>query len=219
MRKNLKIISMIVMMFFLIFFNNSVFADDKTHELIIDDNGIKYSNVDNMFINLEEMIPGDSKSKLLTIENIGTKPQQVFMRVEKLSEEADTDLLSKIKLEVNYNNKTIYKGRACGSDGLGDNINSGTIAPKKSYTIEVNVTLDGMSTENEYQDTKGQVKWIFTTMADNTNSSLNDDNLGDDNIKPPQTGDNGIYVYILLFVTCIVLLYLHKRNLDKNNAS
>ena len=78
---------MIVMMFFLIFFNNSVFADDKTHELIIDDNGIKYSNADNMFINLEEMVPGDSESKLLTIKNIGTKSQQVFLKVEKLSEE------------------------------------------------------------------------------------------------------------------------------------
>ncbi len=210
MEKNLKVISIIVMMFFLIFSNNLVFADEQNYELIIDNKGIKFSNEDKVFIKLEEMVPGDSQNKSLTIKNNGNKPQEIFMRAERLTEESDADLLSKIKLEINYNEKNIYEGSASGEDGLSKDISLGVVKPGEEHKLDASVVLDGMSTGNEYHETEGKVEWIFTTMVDNTISTP-DDNNQSEGVISPQTGDSGIAGYVLLFATCIVLLYLSRK--------
>lgn len=232
MMKNIKIISIIIIMFFSISLNNFIFADEQSYELIIDNKGIVFSSKNKDFITLYQMVPGDNYSKILKIKNNGKHPQEIFIRAERVSENKDFDLLYNTNLDIEYNNKSIYKGKASGEDGLAENISLGTVNPGEEYILNANIELDGDSIGNEYQDSEGKVKWIFTTMIDNgsnnndnnitnpdnnqngnNNNTTNPDNNQNNNstVKPPQTGDDGIVVYIVLSSICIGLLYLSKK--------
>ena len=209
---------------------NITLDGDRIHFIYTKDNSDK-------FLQGKNMMPGDSVSGTLTIENHLKEPFNVFLRAERVGKKEKFDLAKVLNLVVNYNGNNIYNGSVSGEDGLRKDINLGVVNPGERKVLEAKVILDGNATDNKYKNKKLDVNWIFTAIGTNDNSkiisndnkntindSTNNNNIlqnGFNKIKAiiPKTGYNGMFgVGAILIILGIILLAIKVRNSRKEKA-
>lgn len=117
---------------------------------------------DEPFLMKHGMMPGDRVEQLLIIHNDHDYASELFLRAERVSEAEEFDLLSKLELTIYHKEGIIYKGPACGSGGLNENISLGVYKPGEADVLYAAVELDGPSTSNDYLGKEAEVNWIFT---------------------------------------------------------
>ena len=87
--------------------------------------GIVFIPQDEPFLLKEGMVPGDSVSGNIIIDNKYDVEYEIFMRAERVSKQEEYDLLNKLELIVYYKDDVIYNGPTSGEDGLSKNISLG----------------------------------------------------------------------------------------------
>lgn len=177
--------------------------------------GIVFIPGDEPFLLKEGMVPGDSVSREMIIDNEYDVEYEVFMRAERVSEKEEYDLLNKLELTVYYNDEVIYNGPASGEDELSNNISLGKFKPGEEADLYAEVTLDGPTTGNEYKNKYAQVDWIFTAVNEGkeitpTNPSKPPTNKPTSTNKNPYTGDSSIAIYMVIGFGGLVLLGRNK---------
>lgn len=175
--------------------------------------GIVFIPGDEPFLVKEGMVPGDSVSREIVIDNEYDAEYEIFMRVERVSKEEEYDLLNKLELTVYYKDEIIYNGSASGDDGLVKNISLGKFKPGEEADLYAEVTLDGPSTGNEYKDKYAQVDWIFTAVSDKkvvVDNTTKPNNNNTTTNKNPYTGDNSVVLYGVIALGGLTLLFRDK---------
>lgn len=187
-------------------------------------NGIVYIPGEEPFLYFSDMIPGDSIERKMKINNKEEKAYKLYMRAERVSLKEEYDLLEKINLEISYNNEVIYNGTASGEEKLSDNIYLGIVNPGEEYELNALAILDGKSSDNNYKNKSGEVKWIFTaerseeeTIVKKTNNTNKVVEVKNNVMKNFKTGDPSAVVFILILITSIgTIIYIKgKRYLNK----
>lgn len=145
---------------------NTVFASELTLpsnvQVLGEAQGLVSFQGDGPFLTNMAMFPGDRVEQLLIIHNDHDYASELFLRAERVSEEEEFDLLSKLELMIYHDGEIIYKGPACGSAGMEENISLGVFEPGDHTLLYASIELDGPSTGNEYQNKYAEVHWVFT---------------------------------------------------------
>lgn len=180
--------------------------------------GIVYIPGDEPFLEFKGMVPGDKIKRRLVLSNKFTDSYEIFIRAERISEKEEYDLLEKLSMKIGYDNNSLHEGDATGASSIKENISLGKISPGESKELVAEVELDGKSTGNEYKNKSGEVKWIFTAVRtpgedENTGGAPSDNNQSNNNStsKPPQTGDKGIFGYLIAIASCFVVFKVINR--------
>nr|WP_306343054.1 LPXTG cell wall anchor domain-containing protein [Paraclostridium dentum] len=182
------------------------------------------------------MIPGDYIRRTLEIKNKHKYPYELFLRAERVSPKEEYDLLDKLDLKISYKDEVIYDEAVNGEDKLTKGISLGVFNPGQEENLIAEVKLDGASTGNEYKNKSAQIDWIFTAVRSEEESKNNDKETVDKSDKvdntdksdqypsnlesdeddmwseSPKTGEDGIFIYVILGLTSILLLLMSRKN-------
>ncbi|EQK43685.1 LPXTG cell wall anchor domain protein [[Clostridium] bifermentans ATCC 638] len=205
-------------------------------QLLGNANELVYIPDDDLFLQHPNMIPGDYIRRTLEIKNKHKYPYELFLRAERVSPKEEYDLLDKLDLRISYKDEVIYDEAVNGEDKLTKGISLGVFNPGQEENLIAEVKLDGASTGNEYKNKSAQIDWIFTAVrsedeshdndketvdkSDKTNNTNKTDqspnNLGSDEndmrSESPKTGEDGIFIYVILGLTSILLLLMSRKN-------
>lgn len=191
---------------------------------------------DDFFLNLGELLPGDTKEDIAYIKNSTKDSIEVFFKTEPLDEteyydEIDYSLLEKIKLKIslkqtsNSEEKLLYEGNL-GAELMSEYISLGEY--KNGYDGEFIFKIE-VPTElrNDYTLSTTKVKWVFavekkdgrnennsSTNTNNNSNKTNDNNETKENTKNPidkiittvTTGDNIYYAIIILILAIVICI-------------
>lgn len=205
-------------------------------ELLGNANELVYIPDDDLFLQHPNMIPGDYIRRTLEIKNKHKYPYELFLRAERVSPKEEYDLLDKLDLKISYKDEVIYDEAVNGEDKLIKGISLGVFNPGQEENLIAEVKLDGASTGNEYKNKSAQIDWIFTAVRsedeshdndketldksdkvdnkDKTDQYLNDLESDEDDMwsESPKTGEDGIFIYVILGITSILLLLISRKN-------
>ncbi|OXX84990.1 hypothetical protein AVM15_01150 [Paraclostridium benzoelyticum] len=205
-------------------------------ELLGNANELVYIPDDDLFLQHPNMIPGDYIRRTLEIKNKHKYPYELFLRAERVSPKEEYDLLDKLDLKISYKDEVIYDEAVNGEDKLIKGISLGVFNPGQEENLIAEVKLDGASTGNEYKNKSAQIDWIFTAVRSEDESNENDKETVDksdkvDNIdktdkspndlesdeddmwsESPKTGEDGIFIYVILGITSILLLLMSIKS-------
>lgn len=205
-------------------------------ELLGNANELVYIPDDDLFLQHPNMIPGDYIRRTLEIKNKHKYPYELFLRAERVSPKEEYDLLDKLDLKISYKDEVIYNEAVNGEDKLTKGISLGVFNPGQEENLIAEVKLDGASTGNEYKNKSAQIDWIFTAVRsedeshdndketldksdkvdnkDKTDQSPNDLESDEDDMwsESPKTGEDGIFIYVILGITSILLLLISRKN-------
>lgn len=205
-------------------------------ELLGNANELVYIPDDDLFLQHPNMIPGDYIRRTLEIKNKHKYPYELFLRAERVSPKEEYDLLDKLDLKISYKDEVIYDEALNGEDKLIKGISLGVFNPGQEENLIAEVKLDGASTGNEYKNKSAQIDWIFTAVRSEDESHDNDKETLDKSDKvdnkdktdqypndlesdeddmwseSPKTGEDGIFIYVILGITSILLLLISRKN-------
>lgn len=205
-------------------------------QLLGNANELVYIHDDDLFLQHPNMIPGDYIRRTLEIKNKHKYPYELFLKAERVSPKEEYDLLDKLDLKISYKDEVIYDEAVNGEDKLTKGISLGVFNPGQEENLIAEVKLDGASTGNEYKNKSAQIDWIFTAVRSEDESNENDketvdksdkvdnndktnqssNNLGSDEDdmwnESPKTGEDGIFIYVILGITSILLLLISRKN-------
>lgn len=163
---------------------------------------------ENWFLSFFNMIPGESYTDTLIIENLTDSTYNIYMQAinKEIQEEIAEELLDMIVMQVYYDGTLIYEGSAKGDDyidSLFDVIYLGEYVAGESNKIEVVLTLD-KDIPMEYAEVLANTDWQF--MVEEEIDTL---------VQTGDESDFSIYMIqmILAGLGLVVCLRKSKRNL------
>ena len=80
----------------------------------------------------------------------------------KLTNNYDYPYAKKLHLKIDEDSKDVYEGELQGEDKMAKEISLGVINPGETRVLNAKVTLDGITTTNEYKNKYASIQWIFT---------------------------------------------------------
>lgn len=205
-------------------------------QLLGNANELVYIPDDDLFLQHPNMIPGDYIRRTLEIKNKHKYPYELFLRAERVSPKEEYDLLDKLDLKISYKDEVIYDEAVNGEEKLTKGISLGVFNPGQEENLIAEVKLDGASTGNQYKNKSAQIDWIFTAVRSEDESHDNDKETADKSDKTnntnktdespnnlesdeddmlsesPKTGEDGIFIYVILGITSILLLLMSRKN-------
>ena len=120
-----------------------------------------------LFQNFKDMMPGDTKTQSIIIQNTDSDRDITMYLTEEVKEEYK-DLLDHmtIKFEMIQNNvtKTLAEAKASDDSQL-KNVVLGTFRPREKGELRVTLSIDPL-TGNKYQNASGWITLIFKVIED-----------------------------------------------------
>ena len=197
------------------------------------------------FLNINELLPGDTKEDVAYIKNTTNNEIEVFFKTEPIDkteyyDDIDYSLLEKIKLKItlkssnNSEEKTIYDGNL-GAELMNNYISLGKYTKKYNgelkFKIEVPTDL-----KNDYTLSTTKVKWVFAVEKTKDNTNKNEDtkdenklnnntnenedtkdkNLIEKIIDTVKSGDNIFYTIAILIICAIIVIVLVSQKVRMN---
>lgn len=213
MKNYLKFLVMVL--FITLTINTKVLAaENLASNVMLEGNaeGIVFIPDQELFLNKENMVPGDQVNGKIVINNKYKNPYELFLRAERISNKEEYDLLNKLKLKITYKDQIIYDGAASGEDGIGKDISLGSFKPGEEENLIAQISLDGPTIGNEFKNKKASVKWIFTATSKDSEENISPNNL-------PKTGDKGVAPYVaVIFLAIAVMLGVKKYRIRKEGG-
>lgn len=192
------------------------------------------------FLNIGELLPGDTKEDIAYIKNSTNEKIEVFFKTEpqervEYYDEIDYSLLEKIKLKIGLRKtkdareEILYEGNL-GAELMKEYISLGEY--QKGYDGELVFRIEvPKELGNDYTLSTTKVKWVFAVEKkenkeesssnkpdDTVNGEKREDNVIQQIIENVKTGDNiycVIAVLILVILIIIVIILIKKKNKQK----
>lgn len=186
------------------------------------------------FLNLDELLPGDTKEDVAYIKNTTDSEIEVFFKTEPLDkteyyDDIDYSLLQKIKLKISIKNsknsdeKVLYDGNL-GAELMNNYVSLGKYT--KNFDGEFKFKLEvPTDLRNDYTLSTTKVKWVFAVNKTKDPENTNNDNEQKENNNKSEdknsiekifdivkTGDNIIYLIGLLVICIIMVIILIIKN-------
>lgn len=198
-------------------------ANNKTQANIVEYRGNTglITTPNDFFLNLGELLPGDTKEDVAYIRNTTNESVEVFFKTEPINrqeyyDDIDYSLLEKLQLTItlkkanSIQEQQIYKGNL-GANLMQNYISLGTYNNgydgEFKFKIEVPTEL-----KNDYSLATTKVKWVFSVQKKSDEKMPNEEIPNEKNpikniINTVKTGDK-FYYLIALFVGLIVILVI-----------
>ena len=240
MLKKIKITILLIIIFTSIF-QNKLFAN--TVEYKGEAEGL-IATPNDFFLNLGELLPGDTKQDIAYIKNSTNEPIEVFFKTEPLDkteyyDEIDYSLLEKIKLTITLKQTSsseeqlLYEGNL-GAELMSEYISLGEY--QKGYDGEFIFKIEvPTDLRNNYTLSTTKVKWVFAVKTkqeeennsqnnidtENKNDTSTDDKTNENPITQivdiVKTSDNIYYMIGLLTIAIgIIIIMIIKKSRLKN---
>ncbi len=117
------------------------------------------------FFNIERMTPGDELSADLIIKNTADFAFTLNIKVEDTYAKTEIiKLIDQLEIEVSQNNNILTNFPAKG----GEFTFKDSFKPGSETILQIKVILPGAETNNDYQNKKASLRWIFTASRDTT---------------------------------------------------
>lgn len=163
---------------------------------------------ENWFLSFFNMIPGETYTDTLVIENLSDSTYDIYMQAIYTGSQAELaeELLELITMKVYYNGELLYEGSANGEEYIGDLfdvIYLGNYESGMSGELYVELLLDP-NTPMEYADVIAYTNWQFMVEENITT---------DTGTEQPKTGDDtntAIYMLTMLFAFTGIVLCVKK---------
>ncbi len=144
-------------------------ADNTLLTLDYTDSKELITSSDDLFSNIDTLMPGDVVSDTLSITNKNNNGIELFFKSVPLSEDKyylteDYELLNKINLNIEFMGKSIYNGSLIGTE-LNNIINLGKFKSGESGDFKFTLSVPGDLT-NKFNMTATKVKWYFAVTED-----------------------------------------------------
>lgn len=161
-KNNILMSSMMLLAVLSMVFTTSVFAND----LSVESKDLEFEIIpqDQNLINILNMTPGDSITSNLTIANNFVNEVEIYLRAERLDEEpleGEPDLYKQIQMNVTLDGDFIHVGKMI-DFASEDGIFLGLFQPGEVQELNVEATLPGLDTGNDFMGLSHSNKWIFT---------------------------------------------------------
>ena len=114
------------------------------------------------FLVKDNFLPGDTAEGTIKLTNNYDYPYEVFLKADDIEKKSDVDFAKQLHLKIDEDSKDVYEGELQGEDRMAKEISLGVINPGETRVLNAKVTLDGISTTNEYKNKYASVQWIFT---------------------------------------------------------
>lgn len=182
---------------------------NSTVKIEYENNAELYMEVpDEFFSRLGHVLPGDTLSQKITINNTTSGEVEYFVSTDKVDgiSDKEIELLKKLNLRISNGSKVLYEGSVYPLD----KISLGSYNSKATSDITFTITVPS-ELGNEYSNLNTAMKWRFTVSGK--------DKVIPDNPKPvvpsPQTGDTKVQIAFALFfisaIGLIVILFAERR--------
>lgn len=185
-----------------------VFAEEKNRVYVYEkDEKVYYDSklFDDRFMVHENMVPGDSFSDTLVVENGTSDEHDIYFKValDEANTENAQDLLDYIDMKVYINDKLFYNGKAKGKDYRGEGVDLTDavlikrFAAHESVSMRVETHFDESYEDIGNHDT-AHTHWLFY---------LSDQPEKPEEITPnPRTNDDFSPWYFVIFGACGAVL-------------
>lgn len=166
---------------------------------------------DSFFINMENLLPGETSSQRIHITNHWDNPTTMYLKVQTnqkdISNKLVDTLLSKYAtLTITCEDgTTLYSGPILNSDGTKSGISLGRVDAGETKNLNISIALDNRI-DNPYRDLTANIQWVFRAEGQDTT------------VSPPQTGQsNYAGLYIILTGCSLLLLLITGRKLLRHS--
>lgn len=188
-------------------FASSVTFEGKSQGFALD--GHNQLTATDLFGNFKNLMPGDSVSETITIQNVARDCDYIKLYIRavphgsgnglsgEVAEIEDSvasmqDFLSQLYMEVYQGSSRIYSGSPDELDGFRDNVYLGRYKKNQGTTLTVTLNVPA-DLDNEYAFRAGEVDWVFTVEC------------YDESGKLIQTGQNNWPIAVLLSLGVVVM--------------
>ena len=188
-------------------FASSVTFEGKSQGFALD--GHNQLTATDLFGNFKNLMPGDSVSETITIQNVARDCDYIKLYIRavphgsgnglsgEVAEIEDSvasmqDFLSQLYMEVYQGSSRIYSGSPDELDGFRDNVYLGQYKKNQGTTLTVTLNVP-VDLDNEYSFRAGEVDWVFTVEC------------YDESGKLIQTGQNNWPIAVLLSLGVVVM--------------
>lgn len=188
-------------------FASSVTFEGKSQGFALD--GHNQLTATDLFGNFKNLMPGDSVSETITIQNVARDCDYIKLYIRavphgsgnglsgEVAEIEDSvasmqDFLSQLYMEVYQGSSRIYSGSPDELDGFRDNVYLGQYKKNQGTTLTVTLNVPA-DLDNEYAFRAGEVDWVFTVEC------------YDESGKLIQTGQNNWPIAVLLALGVVVM--------------
>ena len=188
-------------------FATSVTFEGKSKGFALD--GHNQLTATDLFGNFKNLMPGDSVSETITIQNVARDCDYIKLYIRavphgsgnglsgEVAEIEDSvasmqDFLSQLYMEVYQGSSRIYSGSPDELDGFRDNVYLGQYKKNQGTTLTVTLNVPA-DLDNEYAFRAGEVDWVFTVEC------------YDESGKLIQTGQNNWPIAVLLSLGVVVM--------------
>ena len=188
-------------------FASSVTFEGKSKGFALD--GHNQLTATDLFGNFKNLMPGDSVSETITIQNVARDCDYIKLYIRavphgsgnglsgEVAEIEDSvasmqDFLSQLYMEVYQGSSRIYSGSPDELDGFRDNVYLGRYKKNQGTTLTVTLNVPA-DLDNEYAFRAGEVDWVFTVEC------------YDESGKLIQTGQNNWPIAVLLSLGVVVM--------------
>ena len=163
-------------------------------------------NSTDLFQDLKDVLPGDELTQEIIVKNINDKSVRVYLRAETVESEY-RDFLSKLSLSIIQDGSSrLFDAPADQQQALVNNVLLGTLYPGVDTELHVILNVPS-SLGNEYQNTEGVIRWVFTV------EELDDP-------WTPKTGDDSVtwiwYAVLSIAVVAIAVVLIFKKKKKGN---
>lgn len=199
--------------------------------VIGDDSGLYASSEGEFFIDLPNILPGESFEKIITIRSLDVKePFELGLLVEPISSKGTIDFNQYLTMSLSIDDQEIYFGPLLGKGDFDWKVQPlilGTTAYGTDRILKARFQLDSQLTAEAYEEASELIyRWTFiATKNQQTVPPLTSSEAIVTPIKPsgilPQTGEeirDTIYKTLVGFVLIVVVVLLwRKRKTEHNN--
>lgn len=196
--------------------------------LISDDQGMSVTKNGGYFFKLNDLFPGDTVTRKLTIKSTSKEDHTLKMYLEPISNQGPADLLKNMEMQLTYDQQLIFDGNLVNQNkdiiDVGTEIDFGTIKGQSETTIDIviDVQFDVPWEHFVKEQSKATVRWIFVAeRAKKTQPPTKP--IVKPTQKFPQTGEQralwltilGVIVLVITW-SCYYLWHGKKQEAENN---
>jgi len=193
--------------------------------LLGDENGINVSKDGGYFFNLEDLQPGDTIKRTLTIKNFRDEVYDLRLVIEPKSKTGKIDLIENMSMQILLEDQEVYQGNLSTSKEGSKEVPFGLIAARSEKQAVVILTMNDIEKWNNLYysgPSEAEVEWQFIAtasekMTDEDKSEVPKSPGGSQKPEPkgllPRTGEilSNSFVWIGLILVAIVYIHSSRK--------
>ena len=186
---------------------------------VMDEDGKSVSQNGEYCVDISNMQPGETYTKVLSIQNLINTPYTLTMSAAPISSKGNLDLEKHTNLKLYLDGKLIYDGKVTGEGNVNMNtslLDLGEIVSGQSKELKAEILWNGDGLKDiEGQEYLGKVdfKWIFeAALKKKVTTEVLDDTTSDSNTPNTGYGNTILIIFsVILFINAVFVGLMTRR--------